>query len=204
MKVNRSVKVEEEEEVDEEEDKPDDKKEDVTNDNNLGSREIVRNMPDYYESSDDEDVPPARTGCCCSGAGKCLFCKKMRGCTCEGQGTCRLCEMDQEKLEEEESDDDIEIIEDVEESHNESLRELSTTELFLMTGEVIRPPSQTEDDIISVDDFIDQVDPPPARGRGRGRGRGRASIMRPPGPTVTNLRPRFAAPSGPRLRPASH
>ena len=204
MQVNRSVEVEEEEEkVDDEEVVADEKLN--SNNDHLSSREVVRNIPDYYESSDDEDLPPARAGCCCSGAGKCLFCKKMRGCTCEGQGTCRLCEMDKEK-EEEESDDDIEIIGDYAGEGEESVaepKELSTTELFLMTGE-IRPPSQTEfEDEISVDEFIDQVDPPPARGRGRGRGRGRPPITRPLGQTVTNIKPRFPHPSGPRLRPVS-
>lgn len=72
----------------------------------------MKNMHDYYESSDDDDpsrpaVTAVRLTCSCSGAGSCVWCKKMSGCTCEGQGTCRKCELEEEDGKQEDSDDDI-------------------------------------------------------------------------------------------------
>ena len=150
MEVNHSTEVEDEEEEGVEE------SEKIRNKEDDGlSRELVKYLPNYYESSDEDESQPA---CACGGApgsGSCAWCKKLRGCTCEGQGTCRLCEREAES---EASEDEVEIIED----KADKKAELSTTELFLLTGKVTRRPSQD-----------DERQPVPAsRGRGRGRGRG--------------------------------
>lgn len=169
MEVNQSLEAPEEDEEQVNQEVPECEPE-PKEDPSVTSREIIKYMPDYYESSDDEDskrkvvsVAP-RLICSCSGDGSCLFCKKMRGCTCEGQGTCRLCELDEEKKQKEESDDDIEIIDDEEDDRNQA--ELSTTELFLLG---MTDPKRT----------------PSPRSRGhvrmRGSGRGRTPLQ-PQGP----------------------
>jgi len=172
MEVNQSLEAPEEEEQVEEVEVPVNEPEPK---NDPPSRAIVKYMPDYYESSDDEDtnrkvVPAPRLICSCSGDGSCLFCKKMRGCTCEGQGTCRLCELDEEKKEQkEESDDDIEIIDDDDEEDNSNQAELSTTELFLLG---MTDPKRTPSPRQRVR----------GQGRMRGSGRGRQPPLRPPIP----------------------
>ena len=174
MEVNHSTEVEEEEE--EERDNIVKEKE-----SEAPSRDLIKNLPNYYESSDEEDSQPA---CACGGApgsGSCAWCKKLRGCTCEGQGTCRLCEREAES---EDSEDEIEILEDT----SEKKTELSTTELFLLTGKVSRRPSQEEHQQVQ-----------PARGRGRGRGRGRC------GSSVSNIsaHPRMSVTSPALVSPAA-
>ena len=122
--------------------------------------------PNYNElSTDDEegDIPVSgeRVMCNCEGQGTCLFCKRMKGCTCDGAGTCRLC-MSQLVIDEERDEGgtkspspELEVIE---------APQMSTTELFLLTGQTKQPAAP----------------PPPERGRGRGRVRGRVRSM-PPG-----------------------
>ena len=149
MEVNHSTEVEDEEDDDAEE------REEIKPKEDEGpSRELIKYLPNYYESSDEDDSQPA---CACGGApgsGSCAWCKKLRGCTCDGQGTCRLCEREAES---EVSGDEVEIIED----SADKKAELSTTEMFLLTGKVTRRPSQ------------DEAPPPVTVSRGRGRGRGR-------------------------------
>ena len=152
MEVNHSTEVEDEEEEDAEE-----SENTKTKDDEGPSRDLVKYLPNYYESSDEDD--DAQPACACGGApgsGSCAWCKKLRGCTCEGQGTCRLCEREAES---EDSEDEVEILED----KSDKKAELSTTELFLLTGKVTRRPSQVEAPPHPV---------PVTRGRGRGRGCG--------------------------------
>ena len=155
MEVNHSTEVEDEEEDEEEED-TEERENTKRKDDDGPSRDLVKYLPNYYESSDEDDTQPA---CACGGApgsGSCAWCKKLRGCTCEGQGTCRLCEREAESVD---SEDEVEIIEE----NSDKKAELSTTEMFLLTGKVTRRPSQ------------DEAPPKPVpvtRGRGRGRGRG--------------------------------
>ena len=181
MEVNHSTEVEDEEDEDAEE-----SENTKTKDDEGPSRDLVKYLPNYYESSDEDDAQPA---CACGGApgsGSCAWCKKLRGCTCEGQGTCRLCEREAES---EDSGDEVEILED----KSDKKAELSTTELFLLTGKVTRRPSQ------------DEAPPHPVsvtRGRGRGRSRG-VSVssnyqrLRMPGPQLISQSAQFS----PGVRP---
>ena len=88
LQVNQSLEAPEEDEEQVNQEVPECEPE-PKEDPSVTSREIIKYMPDYYESSDDEDskrkvvsVAP-RLICSCSGDGSCLFCKKMRGCTCD-------------------------------------------------------------------------------------------------------------------------
>ena len=207
MEVDQDDDGEEEEEEEVNEVKPKDEGPEAAS----ARREVVRNVPDYYESSDEDEpraaLPSRKLTCTCAraGAGGCLWCKKMRGCTCEGQGTCRMCEL--EAGGSDSGDTDIEIIEDTAAAPP---AEMSTTEMFLMTGKIVRTPSQEAE----IDDDIEEIDPyqseieeirPVQRGRGRARGRGRGvgrgvSNYIPQQPPNIQARPRLVRPPVARPR----
>ena len=138
-------------------------------------KKVAVYRPNYNELSTDEEIdddpePQRQMMCNCDNKGTCLFCKRMKGCTCDGAGTCRLCMS--ELVIDEEGDSVTDKKSPVHESEVVTIDEtpqMSTTELFLLTGqtrqaEVETPPPALE--------YV------PGRGRASGRGRGRGRAMR--------------------------
>ncbi len=125
-------------------------------------RPNYRELSSTSSSSDEETIwQIINAVCSCAGRGLCVYCRRLRGCVCEGAGTCRLCLSERKggsgaeqpelplataitattvmsRRSKDDDDDDCITISDDDSVTSTALASsagLSTTELFLLTGE---------------------------------------------------------------------